>query len=90
LNHRKNRKNALSGSNPAGHSFSETDPLYGDCAGGPPAFDQPQLNLDDPPPEPHDEEDSELFEEEKPERTLSGLPAPQEGHFKGSSPSFVI
>jgi hypothetical protein len=59
-------------------------------SGGPPAIDQPQLNLDDPPPHDEGEEDSEVFEEEKAERILLGLSAPQAAHFKGPSSSLAV
>jgi hypothetical protein len=53
-----------------------------------PVIHQAQENLVEPPAGPQ-EEDSDPFEEEKLERTLSGFP-PQQGHFKNSPPSSTL
>jgi hypothetical protein len=58
--------------------------------GEPPVRDQPQLNLDEPPVEPQEEDDSDPFEEEKPERIFSGFFAPQAGQVKFSPPSLTF
>ena len=52
--------------------------------------DQPQLNLDEPPEEPQEEDDSDPFEEEKPERIFSGFFAPQAGQVKDSPSSLTF
>jgi len=43
----------------------------------PPAVDQCQENLEEPPDGPHEEDVSDPFDEEKLERTFSGFSAPQ-------------
>jgi hypothetical protein len=51
---------------------------------------QPQLNLDEPPEEPQEEDDSDPLEEEKPERIFSGFFAPQAGQVKDSPSSLTF
>jgi hypothetical protein len=51
---------------------------------------QPQLNLDEPPEGPQEEDDSDPLEDEKPERIFSGFSAPQAGQVKNSPPSLIF
>jgi hypothetical protein len=52
--------------------------------------DQPQLNLDELPEVPQEEDDSDPLEEEKLERIFSGFFAPQAGQVKDSAPSLTF
>ena len=55
-----------------------------------PVLNQPQENFVEPPAGPQEDDDSEPLDDEKRERTFSGLRSPQEGHVKESPLSLTF
>jgi len=58
--------------------------------GGPPVENYPQVNFEDPPVGPQEEDDASPFEEENPEIIFSGFFSPQKGHRSFFPPSLTF